>query len=718
VVDNFAGGGGASLGIEIAIGRSPHIAINHDKAAITMHSANHPDTLHYTDDVWHVKPKEACRGRKVKFLWASPDCRHFSRAKGNKPVKKNIRGLAWVVVKWAKEVQPDIIFLENVREFQDWGPVIHLHKDGQPKYDKHGEPRWVPDPTKKGETFKRWEGQLRRLGYKIEFQVLCAADYGVPTTRKRLFMVARRDGKAIHWPKQTHCKPDKHGKVPKGLFPWRTAAECIDWEEVSVSIFDPEARKAAGLKPILAEKTLRRIAMGIKRYVLENPKPFIVRCDHGGSHFRGQQLSKPLATIAGGHGFGLCSPTMISNYGEREGQEPRSRSLEEPMPTAVGCSKHSMIATFLKRFYGNSVGQPVDEPNPTEAGCGHTALTAAHLAKHYGGVVGTSVDVPVGTVTAVDHHSLVGTEMQAVNFVGTGGATYSAKPRPVDEPKSAVMPHDRSALVATSITKFRGDSQGVPITDPMPTVTSGAGAARPAGAAHALGLQGVSLVRIGQTGGNGHYVNAPTEPLTTVTSKQEHCLAGANLIKLYGTTNANDVEAPLDTVTGQGNKFGLAAATMIRNNHGEKQWNSVDEPLGAVTSQGNKFGVVYAFMVKYFGTAIGEPFDEPLHTATSKARFGIVQVTVSVVDGQPITEPAIALHVPGEGLCILTDITLRMLQPRELARSMSFPDDYKLTGSKSNQVAKIGNSVPPLLVAQIVAANLPKRRKPRKKKAA
>jgi DNA (cytosine-5)-methyltransferase 1 len=203
-----------------------------------------------------------------------------------------------------------------------------------------------------------------------------------------------------------------------------------------------------------------------------------------------------------------------------------------------------------------------------------------------------------------------------------------------------------------------------------------------------------------------------------VTSKQEHCLAGANLIKLYGTTNANDVEAPLDTVTGQGNKFGLAAATMIRNNHGEKQWNSVDEPLGAVTSQGNKFGVVYAFMVKYFGTAIGEPFDEPLHTATSKARFGIVQVTVSVVDGQPVTEPAIALHVPGEGLCILTDITLRMLQPRELARSMSFPDDYKLTGSKSNQVAKIGNSVPPLLVAQIVAANLPKRRKPRKKKAA
>jgi DNA (cytosine-5)-methyltransferase 1 len=646
IVDNFAGGGGASLGIEIAIGRSPHIAINHDKAAITMHTANHPDTFHYTEDVWNVDPKTACGKHKVRFVWASPDCRHFSRAKGNKPVQKKIRGLAWVVVKWAREVQPDLIFLENVREFKDWGPVLRLYKHGKPQFDKDGKPQYVPDPKKKGQTFKRWVKQLENLGYKLEFRELCCADYGVPQLRRRLFMVARRDGKRIHWPKQTHAKPGKNGEVPPGMLPYRTAAECIDWDELTVSIFDPAARKAAGMKPVLAEKTLRRIAMGIKRYVLENPKPFIVRTEHGGDHFRGQPINQPLATLSAKHGFGvvqpeLLSPTVISNYGEREGQEPRARSIEEPMPTAVGVSKHSMVATFLSRYYGQSIGQPVTEPNPTESACGHTSLAAAHLAKHYGGVVGHGVEVPLGTVTAKDHHS----------------------------------------LVATSLTKFRGDSDGRPITDPMPTVTSGAGAARPAGAPHALGLQGVSLVRLGQTGGNGHYVNDAQDPLTTVTSKAEHCLASANLIKLYGTATAKEVSRPLDTVTGQGNKFGL----------------------------------VYAFLVKYFGTAIGQPVDEPLHTATSKARFGIVQITVGMRGEEPITEPAVALEVPGEGLCILTDITLRMLQPRELARSMSFPDDYKLTGSKSNQVAKIGNSVPPLMVAQIVAANLPK---PRKKKAA
>ncbi len=683
IVDNFAGGGGASLGIEIAIGRSPHIAINHDKAAIKMHTANHPDTLHYTEDVWDVDPKTACGKRKVRFVWASPDCRHFSRAKGNKPVNKKIRGLAWVVVKWAEEVSPDMIFLENVREFKDWGPVKRLYKHGRPQFDKHGQPQYVPIPEKKGQTFKLWVKALEKLGYKLEFRELCCADYGVPQLRKRLFMVARRDGKQIHWPKQTHAKPDKNGQVPPGMLPYRTAAECIDWDYATVSIFDPEARRAAGMKPELAEKTLRRIAMGIKRYVLENPKPFIVRTEHGGEHFRGQPITQPLATLSAKHGFGvvqpeLLSPSMISNYGEREGQEPRARSIEDPMPTAVGVSKHSMVATFLSRYYGQSIGQPVDAPNPTESGCGHTALTAAHIAKHYGGVVGHSMDATLGTVTAKDHHS----------------------------------------LVATSLTKFRGDSEGVPVTDPMPTVTSGAGAARPAGAPHALGLQGVSLVRLGQTGGNGSYTNDPRDPLTTVTSKAEHMLSATNLVKLYGTATAKDVQEPLDTVTGQGKKFALAAACLTRNNHGDKQWNSVDEPLPVTTSQGNKFGLVYAFLIKYFGTAIGELADEPLHTATSKARFGVVQITVGMKGQEPITEPAVALEVPGEGLCILTDITLRMLQPRELARSMSFPDDYKLTGSKSNQVAKIGNSVPPLMVAQIVAANMPKPRKKKAKKAA
>lgn len=358
-----------------------------------------------------------------------------------------------------------------------------------------------------------------------------------------------------------------------------------------------------------------------------------MRCDHGGEHFRGQDIKQPLSTITGHHGFGVVCPSLVSNYGERKGQAPRSQNIEEPLDTVVGVQKHSMVAAFLSRYYGQSVGQPVDQPAPTESANGHTAVAAAFLAKHYTGVVGTDLEQPIGTVTAIDHHS----------------------------------------LVSASLLKMKGNSPGLPITDPMPTITSGAGATRPAGAAHSLGLQAVSMVRIGQTGASGHYVNSPEEPLTTVVSKQEHCLAMANLVQF---------------------------------NHGEKQWKGMHEPLGVVTSQGNKFGLVYAFMCKYYGTAIGVEAEEPMHTITAKGRFAVVEIKVERA-GQVVTEPAVAVEVAGVGLCVITDIGLRMLQPRELARAQGFPDDYKLTGAKHNQVAKIGNSVPPPLVAQIVGANVP-----------
>jgi DNA (cytosine-5)-methyltransferase 1 len=317
IIDSFAGGGGASTGIEQALGRSPDVAINHNPAAITMHEANHPKTRHYAEDVFKVSPSVVTRGKPVGLLWASPDCKHFSRAKGSKPVSKNIRGLAWVVVKWAVECSPRVIILENVREFQDWGPLLPRWAcscgwkgtEAQATLARRGKPKcprcdgkaviteeMVPDPDRKGLTFRKFTGRLRNLGYDVKWKVLNAADFGAPTHRKRLFLIARRDGVPIVWPEPTHGDPKKIGEPSlfAPLLPWRTAAECIDWNLPVRSIFDRE-------KP-LAEKTLKRIAAGIKRYVIEAKKPFIVTVNHGGEHFRGRGADEPMPTITSSRG--------------------------------------------------------------------------------------------------------------------------------------------------------------------------------------------------------------------------------------------------------------------------------------------------------------------------------------------------------------------------------------------------------------------------------
>ena len=275
VIDNFAGGGGASMGIEAAIGRAVDIAVNHNRHSVEMHQLNHPHTRHLCEDVWDVDPVEATAGRPVGLAWFSPDCRHFSRAKGGKPVEKKIRGLAWVVVKWAKRVRPRVIILENVREFQDWGPLT---------------PDAKPCPKRKGQTYRRWRTQLENLGYATDCRVLNAADFGAPTHRRRFFLVARCDGRPIQWPEPTHG-PGR-GRA------YRTAAECIDWSIPCPSIFLTKAEsKPLGVIRPLAEKTMRRIAMGLKRYVLDNPKPFLVTCNHGGPEFRGQSADEPMRTL-------------------------------------------------------------------------------------------------------------------------------------------------------------------------------------------------------------------------------------------------------------------------------------------------------------------------------------------------------------------------------------------------------------------------------------
>lgn len=347
IVDSFAGGGGASTGIELATGRSVDIAINHDEVAIKMHKTNHPNTKHYIEDVWEVDPIESTQGQPVGLMWLSPDCRHFSKAKGGKPVDKNVRGLAWVAVKWAKEVKPRVIMLENVEEFKTWGPL---------KEDKDGS--LYPDPKKKGQTFDLFIKALEKQGYKVDFRELRACDYGAPTTRKRFFMIARCDKKPIVWPEPTHGDPEQIEARMGILKPWRTAGECIDWSIPCPSIF---TRK----KP-LVENTLKRIARGIQRFIIEVDEPYILN-DKAIflQHYYGQQgdetrasgLDEPIATIPTANRFGLVTAFISRQFKTGEGHE-----LTKPLATTTTVNKSALVSAFLLKYYGSEVGQRLDEP--------------------------------------------------------------------------------------------------------------------------------------------------------------------------------------------------------------------------------------------------------------------------------------------------------------------------------------------------------------------
>lgn len=346
IVDNFAGGGGASTGIELAIGRSVDIAINHDPAAIAMHKANHPNTEHYCENVWEVDPRKAVRGRPVALAWFSPDCKHFSKAKGGKPVDKNIRGLAWIVLKWAALVRPRVIMLENVEEFQTWGPI----RKGK------------PIKSKKGQTYWKWRGQLETLGYEVDTRELIAADYGAPTKRKRFFMVARCDGKPIVWPEPTHGDRNSE-EVKMGLLkPYVPAADIIDWDIPCKSIF--------GRSKPLAENTMRRISMGVQKFIINNPDPYILddkasfliqyHSETSKYEVRGQELTKPLMTLDTNPRYALVSTFITKFYKTGTGQ-----SIKEPLHTITTSPGHfGLVQAFLINYYGNSsdIGQPLSEP--------------------------------------------------------------------------------------------------------------------------------------------------------------------------------------------------------------------------------------------------------------------------------------------------------------------------------------------------------------------
>ena len=620
VVDLFAGGGGMSTAIERATGRFVDVAVNHNGDALSMHQANHPQTQHFIGDVFEVDPRLASSERPVGLLHLSPDCTHHSQASGGQPRDRKTRALSWVGKRWAGQVAPRVITLENVKQILHWGPLIAkrdkatgrvLKLDGGVAAQGERVPLenqyLIPDPKRIGQTWKAFVGQLRAMGYAVERKALCAADYGAPTTRERLFMVARRDGLPIVWPEPTHAKV----KV-KGRKKWRAASECIDWDIPCPSIFDRE-------KP-LAEATLRRIARGLKRYVLDAKKPFIVP---GGinpanapvlAKFRGDsvgtRMDEPVPTITSGgnsqrpagspHALGVIAPVLVqTGYGERIGQEPRSLDLDAPLGTVVaGGTKHAVATAYLAQMNGGfntTPGHDVRSPSSTITNTGsQQQLVMAHLAHLRTHCDARDMDDPLMTVSAGGQHH---------------------------------------AVVSAFLSRQFGASVGHGAESPLATVTAGGG-------------------------GKSALVSAFLS--SYYSDKSNRC------------RGMGDATATITTE----NRLGFVECTL-----------SPDDEAGALR--------VAAFLIRYYGDGgqLGD-LHNPAATITTKERLALVTV-----------------HIQGIPY-VITDIGLRMLQPRELYRAQGFPDDYIIDHghdgrkfSKSNQVRFCGNSVSPPPAEALIRAN-------------
>jgi len=643
-IDNFAGGGGASTGIERAIGRSPDVAINHDAEAVALHALNHPETLHLCQNVWKADPIDvvrqasaarctrlgiAFRMLRVRGLWFSPDCKHFSKAKGSKPVEKGIRDLAWVVVHWVKRLKQagvpvDQVWLENVEEFKDWGPLVAAENG-----------KLVPCPLSKGLTFKRWCRELRRLGGKVEHRELRAFQYGAPTIRKRLFVIVRFDGLPIVWPAPTHGRPEADGKVPSGLLLWRTAAECIDWSIPCPSIFT--RRKD------LVENTLKRVARGVMRYVVNAEKPFLVSVARGGTTGRAPYTwspDEPLRTQKATPEYGVVQP-FIAGVDNKSNGDRDAWPGDEPLRTTTVENRFALVAPHVTKFRAGSDGHAADEPMHTvtansfvkrPGGAAPIGLVSAVLTPRYGERKGQAprarpVDEPMAAVVPTQN----GAMLAGVSMVGAGGPTYGGKPADVDRPMKTLTTENHTALVAAFLAQHN-------------------------------------------TGEVGH---AADEPVSTILQKGSHQGVVAAMLSHTYTSNTDggdgDPEVPAKTVTAGGTHHALVECAL---------------------SDGDLEGGqrVAAFLLKYYGVGCGSTMDDPMHSVTTKDRFGLV-----TVKGMPIV-----------------DIGLRMLTPRELYRAQGFPDSYIIDGpgptgrplTKTAQVRMCGNSVCPPIAAAIVAANM------------
>ena len=616
IVDNFAGGGGASTGIELATGRPVTIAINHDPAAILMHKTNHPHTLHLQASVWDVDPVEVCAGRPVGLAWFSPDCKHFSKAKGSALVDRNIRGLAWIVLRWAGTVRPRVIILENVEEFVTWGPV----RKGK------------PIKSKQGQTFQKWLFQLRELGYKVEYNELVAADYGAPTTRKRFVLIARCDGKPIEWPEKTHAPKDS-GLVKRGeRLPWRSAAEIIDWTVPMYSVFasKQEIKEKYGVNAVrpLADNTMKRIICGVDKHTIKSGDPFLV-------------------------------PT---GYGEREGQAPRVHDINAPLPTVVSTGKQNLV-------------QPVVSPFLAE--CNHSG----------GGHV-SGVEDPVSTITQKCTKGLTETVLSPFTFPNTAHSVGL----PADKPVHTITSAGNQILAAANLIQYHTEqtesARSTDLDDPLPTVDG----------SNRHGLVSAHLVEYYST---GRPLNIK-DPMHTATAHDREALVSAVIHPLHEggyKGKGNSPDKPLNTVTTSGGM--LLAAHHIAEFKGQDVGQRMDKPLRTITAGGGEFAVVGTEIRNY----------EP---GSDLGYWPEIRALLNRHCGYTLADNEVLLLKINGRLWYISDITMRMLTPKELYAAMGFPPDYIIdrdyTGRpypKTQQVARCGNAVCPQMAAAVVRANMP-----------
>jgi DNA (cytosine-5)-methyltransferase 1 len=697
IIDSFAGGGGASTGIEAALGRSPDVAINHSEKALALHAANHPETVHLDSNIWDVDPLAVTKGRHVGLLWASPDCKHFSKAKGGAPRDRNIRDLAWVVVRWAEFAKPDVICMENVEEFVTWGPVDN---DGQPIKEFAGQ------------IFEMWIARLRKAGYKVQWRELRACDYGAPTIRKRWFLVARRDGLRIVWPKPTHGDP-KSEKVRKGkLLPWVGANTCIDWSLPCPSIFDSKAEvfEKHGLRAVrpLADNTLARVARGMKRYVLQADRPFLVNLTHGG---RVEDAAEPFRTITGAHRGEKAAvvPIVSQMYGSGGGRGDIGR----PLGTVTADGQHaSLIAASVQRFNTGATGQDMRDPMATitayswirmPGGAAPLSVLAPYLATFYGhseqrGKRAADLIEPLRTVTVENRHAVIA---PMLTYAQQGGGNRAAT-----DPHHTICASKKdqnSLIAATMVQTGYGERTGqqpraLDVAAPLGTVVAG-------GAKHA--------------------------PVAAFLAQQN----GGPRMEAHAGHDARD---PLSTIAASGSHQTPVAA-FIAPQFGASTGHATDAPLGTVTAGGQgKSQLVASWFAKYYGTGDGARADEPCHTVTVKDRMGHMQAELAAPPFAPEhhakaravaeflrTHDAwhggefVTLTIEGVSY-VVVDIGMRMLTPRELFRAQGFPADYVIEGvwegletddpvwvpfAKDVQVSCCGNSVCPPLAEALVAAN-------------
>ncbi|MDH2327678.1 DNA cytosine methyltransferase [Cereibacter sp. SYSU M97828] len=694
IIDSFAGGGGASTGIELALGRSPDVAINHSENALALHAANHPEALHLDSNIWDVDPRTVAAGRRVGLLWASPDCKHFSKAKGGAPRDRNIRDLAWVVVKWAEEVQPDVILMENVEEFRTWG---HVGEDGQPIKEFAGQ------------IFELWLKRLRKAGYKVQWRELRGCDYGAPTIRKRFFMVARRDGRPIAWPKPTHGDPTSKDVKRGKLLPWRTAAECIDWSLPCPSIFDtaPEIMAKHGLRAVrpLKPNTLARVARGMKRYVLESERPFLVNLTHGG---RVEDSGEPFRTITGAHRGekAVIAPNLMrtdmTGAVKRNGIYP----LSEPLRTQMTSQSFAITTPYLASIaHGDSGGRreyPLTDPlgTVTVGGIQHAVIAPLLATMRNSQKPWQGADEPCHTITA-------------------GGAGLT--------------------LISPSLLSLKGSARrDRPADAPHPTVLAGGG--------HSALL--APVLTYAQQGGGNRDMRDPHHTICA-SRKDQNSMIAATMVHVGNgersgqAPRALDIQAPLNTVVASGVKHYPIAAFLAQQNGGPRMDGHAGrdprEPISTVTGSGSQQMPVAAWFAKYYGTGDGARTDEPLHTVTVKDRFSHMQADLAAPPFTPAHEERaravaeflrehgaweggefVTLTVEGATFIVI-DIGMRMLTPRELFNAQGFPADYVIEGAwegmedletatfrtfaKDVQVSCCGNSVCPPLAEALVRAN-------------